>query len=63
LEATVGQLRSTVAQQEELQATVAQQQHEIETLTASLKERAAQIQKVSAALEASKPAPQTVSNL
>ena len=41
---------------------VAQQQKQIETLTAQLKEQAAQIQKVSAQLEASKPAPQVVEN-
>jgi len=40
---------------EELQATVAQ-------LTQQLKEQAAQIQKVSAQLEVSKPAPQVVVN-
>jgi hypothetical protein len=42
---------------EKLQATVAQQQKEIETLTAQLKEQAAQIQKVSAQIEVSKPKP------
>jgi hypothetical protein len=58
---------------EKLQATVAQQQKQIETLTAQLreqadtftaqlKEQAAQIHKVSAQLEASKPAPQVVKN-
>jgi hypothetical protein len=47
---------------EELQATVAQQQKEIALLTAQLKEQAAQIQKVSAQLELSKPALQTVLN-
>ena len=58
---------------EKLQATVAQQQKQIETLTArlreqavqfttQLKEQAAQIQKVSAQLEVSKPAPQVVVN-
>src|SRR5882757_461692 len=58
---------------EKLQATVAQQQKQIETLTArlreqaetftaQLKEQAAQIQKVSAQLETSKPAPQVVNN-
>ena len=47
---------------EELQATVAQQQKGMEVLTAQLKEQAAQIQKVSAQLEASKPAPQVVNN-
>jgi Tfp pilus assembly protein FimV len=40
---------------EELQATVAEQQKQIEALTA-------QIQKVSAQLEATKPAPQMVNN-
>ena len=58
---------------EKLQATVAQQQKQIETLTArlreqtetftaQLKEQAAQIQKVSAQLETSKPALQVVVN-
>jgi uncharacterized coiled-coil protein SlyX len=40
---------------EKLQATVAQQQKQIEALTAGL-------QKVSAQLEVSKPAPQVVTN-
>jgi Chaperone of endosialidase len=39
-----------------------EQQKQIEALTAELKEQAAQIQKVSAQLEASKPAPQVVKN-
>ena len=43
-----------------LEATVAQQQKGMEVLTAQLKEQAAQIQKVSAQLEVSKPAPQVV---
>jgi hypothetical protein len=58
---------------EKLQAIVTQQQKHIETLTAQLreqadtftaqlKEQAAQIQKVSAQLEVSKPAPQVVNN-
>jgi hypothetical protein len=58
---------------EKLQATVAQQQKQIETLTAQLKEeaaqftarlkeQAAQIQKVTAQLELNKPAPKTVLN-
>jgi Chaperone of endosialidase len=47
---------------EELQATVAQQQKAMEVLTAQLKEQAAQIQKVSAQLEASKPATKVVVN-
>src|SRR5882724_11879158 len=40
---------------EKLQATVAQQQKQIETLTAKLEEQAAQIQKVSAQLAAASP--------
>jgi hypothetical protein len=46
----------------DFQATVAQQQKEIAALAATVKEQAAQIQKVSAELEASKPAPQVVNN-
>jgi len=46
----------------DFQATVAEQQKEIQALTASLKEQASQIQKVNAQLEVSKPAPQTVLN-
>src|SRR5438067_1237712 len=52
----------TVGKVEKLEATVAQQQKQIETLTAQRNEQAAQIQKVSAQLEGSKPAPQTVAN-
>jgi division protein CdvB (Snf7/Vps24/ESCRT-III family) len=44
------------------QAAVAQQQKEIAGLVATVKEQASQIQKVSARLEASKPAPQVVNN-
>ena len=46
----------------ELKSTVALQQKEMQVLTAQLKEQAAQIQKVSAQLEASKPAPKVVAN-
>jgi trimeric autotransporter adhesin len=46
----------------ELKSTVAQQQKGMEVLTAQLKEQAAQIQKVSAQLEASKPTPKVVAN-
>jgi len=46
----------------DFQATVAQQQKEIQALTARLEEQAAQIQKVSAQLEVNKPAPRTVAN-
>jgi hypothetical protein len=45
-----------------LTATVAQQQKGMEVLTAQLKEQAAQIQKVSAQLEMSKPAAKVVVN-
>ena len=45
-----------------LEATVAQQQKGMEVLTAQLKEQAAQIQKVSAQVQMSKPAPQVVAN-
>jgi endosialidase-like protein len=45
---------------QDLETTVAQQQKGMEVLTAQLKEQAAQIQKVSAQLEVSKPAPQVV---
>src|SRR5207248_8033556 len=51
-EATIAQLKSSAATQ----------QKEIKALTASLKEQAAQIQKVSAQLESSKPVPQLVVN-
>jgi uncharacterized coiled-coil protein SlyX len=60
-EATITQLKSTVAQQrKDFQAAIAQQQRGMEAITARLKEQAAQIQKVSAQLEVNKPAPQTV---
>jgi hypothetical protein len=42
--------------------TVQELKKEIATLTATVKEQAAQIQKVGAQLEASKPAPQVVNN-
>jgi hypothetical protein len=73
-QATIADLKSTVAQQrrnfeaaiarerKQSEATDGQQQKEIQALTASLTEQAAQIQKVSAQLEASKPAPQMVLN-
>jgi hypothetical protein len=46
----------------DLKSTVALQQKDMQVLTAQLKEQAAQIQKVSAQLEASKPAPKVVTN-
>jgi hypothetical protein len=62
-QASIAELKSTVAQQKnDFQATVAQQQKEIQALTTQLKQQASQIQKVSAQIEVSKPAPQTVLN-
>jgi hypothetical protein len=59
----VTELQATVAlQKKDFAASIAQQQKEIKLLTAGLKEQAAQIQKVSARLEARKPAPQVVAN-
>ena len=55
----ITQLKSQMAQQA---AIVAQQQKGMEVLTAQLKEEAAQIQKVSAQLEVSKPGPETVAS-
>jgi hypothetical protein len=46
----------------DLKSTVALQQKEMQVLTAQLKEQAAQIQKVSAQVEASKAAPKVVAN-
>jgi hypothetical protein len=45
-----------------LRATIAEQQKEIKALTASVKQQASQIQKVSEQLEVSKPAPQMVAD-
>jgi uncharacterized coiled-coil protein SlyX len=50
---------ATIAQ---LKSAIAQQQKEIQVLTASLKEQAAQIQTVSDRLEKSRPAPRLVAN-
>ena len=47
---------------EEQQATIAQLKSGMEALTATVKEQAAQIQKVSVQLEANKPTPQVVAN-
>ena len=55
---TIGELKC-VAQQ---QSTNTEQQKAIKSLTAALKEQAAQIQKVSAELEARKSSPQIVLN-
>jgi len=55
----VQDLKNTVTKQE---ATIAQQQKEIQALTATLKEQAAQIQKVSDQLKTQAPAPRVVAN-
>jgi methyl-accepting chemotaxis protein len=47
---------------EEQQATIAQLKSGMEALIATVKEQAAQIQKVSAQLGASKPSPQVANN-
>ena len=56
---TVQELKTTAEKQ---QATIALQESQIKALTASLREQATQIQKVSAQLEMIKPAPQVVEN-
>jgi hypothetical protein len=56
---TITQLKSSASKQE---AIAARRQEEIKALAASLKEQASQIQKVSAQLEVTKPAPQMVLN-
>ena len=55
--------QAAIAQQRnDFQSAIAQQQKEIKALTATVKEQAAQIQKVSAHLDVSKTAPQIVLN-
>ena len=56
---TVQELKVTAEKQ---QATIALQESQIKALTASLREQATQIQKVSAQVEMIKPAPQVVEN-
>ena len=58
-QATIEQLKSSAARQEAINA---QQQKGMQALAATVKEQAALIQKVSAQLEVSKSAPQTVLN-
>jgi hypothetical protein len=55
----VQELKATTERQA---AVIALQEGQIKALTAGLKQQADQIQKVSAQLEASKPAPQVVNN-
>ena len=63
LKSTVAKQEATIAQQQkESQSTAGQLQREIKALTASLKEQASQIQKVSAQLELRESAPQIVLN-
>jgi Chaperone of endosialidase len=57
--ATIEKQEATIGNQE---TTITQLKAGIESLTASLKEQESQIQKVSAELEMSKPAPRTVDN-
>ena len=66
-EATVAQQRKDfeagmARQQRKFEATRTEQQNEIEILIASFEEQAAQIQKVSALLQVSKPASRIVAN-
>jgi uncharacterized coiled-coil protein SlyX len=58
-EGTIRQLKATVAKQE---VTIVQQQKAMEAVTARLNEQETQIQKVSAQLDGSRSAPQTVVN-
>jgi hypothetical protein len=58
-QATIGELNSNAAKQD---AAISALKKDLGALTAQLKEQAAQIQKVSAQLEVSKSAPQTVQN-
>jgi septal ring factor EnvC (AmiA/AmiB activator) len=62
VEAQQTKIRKQEASITELQSTVASQEKGMEMLTAQLREQAAQIQKVSAQIEASKPAPRVVIN-
>ena len=62
-QATIAQQRKdSQAKSDKLEATIAQQQKEMQAVIARLNEQAAQIQRVSAQLEVTKAAPQTVSN-
>ncbi len=63
LNSTVEKQQATIAQQQkDSQSTAAEQQREIQTLAASLKEQAAQIQKVNAQIELQSVPPSTVVN-
>jgi cystathionine beta-lyase/cystathionine gamma-synthase len=58
-QAAIAQLRSIVAKQE---AIIAQQEKGMEVFAVRLDQQSAQIQKVTAQLEPSKPAPRIVNN-
>jgi hypothetical protein len=63
LKSTVARQEATIAQQEkDLRSAIAQQQKGMQVLTAQLKEQAAQIQKVRAQVEMTRPAPKTALN-
>jgi hypothetical protein len=60
---TVQEQGATITRQRKgFEAAIAQHQKQIEALTATVNEQAAQIQKVSTQLELTKAAPQTVLN-
>ena len=60
---TVQEQGATITRQrKDFDAAIAQQQKQIEALTATVKEQAAQVQKVNAQFELTKAAPQTVLN-
>jgi predicted RNase H-like nuclease (RuvC/YqgF family) len=61
-EGQIKALTTAALKQPGQEATIAQQQNEIDALKAGLKEQASQIQKVSAQFELSKPEPRTVAN-
>jgi trimeric autotransporter adhesin len=61
-QAAIKQLESRVAQCGDLRSTVAQQEKQIQFLTASVKEQASQFQKVSAELQVRKSSPPIVLN-
>jgi hypothetical protein len=61
--ATVQEQGATITRQrKDFEGAIAVEQKQIEALAATVKEQASQIQKVSAQLQLSKPAPQTVKN-
>jgi len=63
LKSTVARQEATIAQQEkDFRSAIAQQQKGMQVLTAQLKEQAAQIQKVRAQVEMTRPAPKTALN-